>query len=34
LSAHNGFLGSRPFSRANAFLEAEGEAPIDWKLPD
>jgi uracil-DNA glycosylase len=34
LSAHNGFLGSRPFSRANAFLEADGEAPIDWKLPD
>lgn len=34
LSAHNGFLGSRPFSRANAFLEAHGEAPIDWRLPD
>ena len=24
LSAHGGFLGSRPFSRANAFLEARG----------
>ncbi len=34
LSAHNGFFGSRPFSRANAFLVAHGEAPIDWKLPD
>jgi len=34
LSAHNGFFGSRPFSRANAFLEAHGEPPIDWRLPD
>ncbi len=34
LSAHNGFFGSRPFSRTNAFLEAHGEQPIDWKLPD
>lgn len=34
LSAHNGFLGSRPFSRANAFLIANGQAPIDWKLPE
>ncbi|MBP6031284.1 MAG: uracil-DNA glycosylase [Sphingobium sp.] len=34
LSAHNGFFGSRPFSRANAFLAAHGESPIDWKLPD
>jgi len=33
LSAHNGFFGSRPFSRANAFLEAHGEQPIDWRLP-
>jgi uracil-DNA glycosylase len=33
LSAHNGFFGSRPFSRANAFLEAHGERPIDWRLP-
>jgi uracil-DNA glycosylase len=33
LSAHNGFLGSRPFSRANAFLEAHGREPIDWALP-
>jgi uracil-DNA glycosylase len=34
LSAHNGFLGSRPFSQANAFLEAHGRTPIDWSLPD
>ena len=33
LSAHNGFLGCRHFSRANAFLSEQGEAPIDWKLP-
>lgn len=34
LSAHNGFLGSRPFSKANAFLEANGRVPIDWQVPD
>lgn len=34
LSAHNGFLGSRPFSRTNAFLLEQGGPPIDWKLPD
>lgn len=34
LSAHNGFLGSRPFSKANAYLEQHGRAPIDWALPD
>ncbi|MBP1848752.1 uracil-DNA glycosylase [Rhizobium halophytocola] len=33
LSAHNGFFGSRPFSKANAFLKAHGMAPIDWSLP-
>ncbi len=32
LSAHNGFFGSKPFSKANAFLEAHGFAPIDWSL--
>lgn len=32
-SARNGFLGSRPFSQANAFLEAHGRTPIDWQLP-
>ncbi len=33
LSAHNGFFGSRPFSRANEALEREGGQPIDWRLP-
>lgn len=32
LSAHNGFFGSRPFSAANAALEAHGQKPIDWTL--
>lgn len=32
LSAHNGFLGSKPFSRANAALEEAGLTPIDWRL--
>jgi uracil-DNA glycosylase len=32
LSAHNGFFGSRPFSRTNAALEAAGLDPIDWRL--
>ena len=32
LSAHNGFFGSRPFSQANAFLEANGRGAIDWSL--
>jgi len=34
LSAHNGFFGCRHFSKANAFLEAQGLAPIDWALPE
>lgn len=33
LSAHRGFLGCGHFAEANAYLEAEGEAPIDWSLP-
>ncbi len=32
LSARNGFFGSKPFSRANAALVADGLAPIDWRL--
>ncbi len=32
LSAHNGFLGSKPFSKANAFLTAHGQKPIDWQI--
>jgi uracil-DNA glycosylase len=30
LSAHRGFLGSRPFGRLDAWMAAQGEAPIDW----
>ncbi len=33
LSAHRGFFGSRPFSRANAFLQQQGMEPIDWCVP-
>lgn len=33
LSAAAGFFGSRPFSKANELLVAQGAAPIDWKLP-
>lgn len=33
LSAGRGFFGSRPFSRANALLEAAGGRPVDWRLP-
>lgn len=32
LSASRGFFGSRPFSRANALLEQQGAAPIDWRV--
>lgn len=32
LSAHNGFFGSRPFSKVNALLERQGADPIDWDL--
>ena len=32
LSASRGFFGSRPFSRANAALEAMGAQPVDWAL--
>lgn len=34
LSASRGFFGSRPFSRANALLEAQGGRPVDWSLPE
>ena len=34
LSAFNGFFGSRPFSKVNAFLEAVGEKPINWQIPN
>jgi uracil-DNA glycosylase len=34
LSAYGGFFGCRHFSKANAFLEAQGRGAIDWALPD
>lgn len=33
LSARSGFFGSRPFSRANELLRAQGAPAIDWSLP-
>ena len=30
LSARRGFFGSKPFGRANAWLEGQGEKPIAW----
>lgn len=32
LSAYRGFFGSKPFSRANAFLAEHGRGIIDWSL--
>jgi uracil-DNA glycosylase len=32
MSADRGFFGSRPFSRANAALVAQGAEPVDWSL--
>jgi uracil-DNA glycosylase len=32
LSAHNGFFGSKPFSRTNQALVEAGLDPIDWRL--
>ena len=34
LSATGGFFGSRPFSRANELLVAQGAAPIDWSVDE
>ncbi len=34
LSAYRGFFGCRHFSKANAFLEEHGVAPIDWQIED
>lgn len=34
LSAHSGFFGCGHFSKANAFLKAHGQKPIDWRLPE
>ncbi|MDW3218320.1 MAG: uracil-DNA glycosylase [Acidimicrobiales bacterium] len=33
LSAHKGFFGTKPFSRANAALVDAGRTPVDWSLP-
>ncbi len=34
LSASRGFFGCRHFSKANEFLQANGETPIDWQIED
>ncbi|MDD4962808.1 MAG: uracil-DNA glycosylase [Gallionella sp.] len=34
LSAHRGFLGSRPFSKINAALREVGKSEIDWQIAD
>ena len=34
LSAYRGFLGSKPFSKANDFLKANNRKPIDWRICD
>lgn len=32
LSARRGFFGSKPFSRANAYLQSSDQGAIDWSL--
>jgi uracil-DNA glycosylase len=32
LSAHNGFFGTKPFSRTNEALVEAGREAIDWRL--
>jgi uracil-DNA glycosylase len=32
LSAYRGFFGSKPFSKANNFLNSMGESIIDWQI--
>jgi len=32
LSASRGFFGSKPFSRSNELLVAQGAAPVDWTV--
>ena len=34
LSAYNGFFGSKPFTKTNAYLQAHDITPIDWNLND
>ncbi len=33
LSSYRGFFGSRPFSKANAFLESRGARAVNWRIP-
>jgi uracil-DNA glycosylase len=33
MSAAGGFFGSRPFSRTNELLVAQGAEPVEWRLP-
>lgn len=33
-SAHKGFLGSKHFSKSNAYLKNNNIQPIDWSLPE
>lgn len=32
-SAHSGFFGCRHFSKANQYLNKQGQTPINWELP-
>ena len=34
LSASRGFFGNHHFSKANSYLSAKGQAPIDWRVPE
>jgi uracil-DNA glycosylase len=34
LSVYRGFFGSKPFSKANQFLQEIGSPIIDWQIPD
>ena len=34
LSAHNGFHGSKPFSKTNEFLRSIGEKEINWSISE
>ncbi len=33
LSASRGFFGSKPFTTANALLQAQGATPVNWEIP-
>ena len=34
LSSYRGFFGSKPFSKTNEFLKANGIEPIDWQIEE